>query len=81
MTNETNPPKKIRKFSIMALIDASAHVGFYEAETPEQALEMARKDIPRPSICHQCSKELDVGDAYTLIAEEVGGDERAEEDI
>lgn len=49
------------KFSVTVIFDAS-QTHEVEADSPEQAASLAY-DIASANICHQCSKELEVGDA------------------
>jgi len=48
-----------------------------EADSPEQAAEMAyNHDSASPSLCHQCSKEVELGDAVSVtVFDETGLDE------
>ena len=64
----------MKKYSVIGIISASIYIGEYEAESEEAAEEMAEKDENAnwsPSICHQCSGEVEVGDVYKVIVEEV----------
>lgn len=58
------------KYMIHATVVASKHIGEYEAETEEQAIEMAWEDA-YVSICHQCSGEVDEPKIDELHAEKV----------
>lgn len=59
------------KYSIYASVVASKHIGEYEANSKEEAIEMAWKDA-HVSLCHQCSgKELDEPQIEELHADEV----------
>ena len=56
------------KYHVTVLIDVST--GFdVEAENHQEALEKAmdHDGCQRPSICHQCSSRMDVGDPYKII--------------
>jgi hypothetical protein len=60
----------MKKFTVVGLISASKTIGTYEAETKEEAIEMAMDDNGNHyiSLCHQCSREVDIG--YDLISTE-----------
>lgn len=49
------------KYSVMLLVDASITFKV-EAESAEQAAELAMAQAPNPSVCHQCSDEVSVGE-------------------
>lgn len=49
------------KYMVCVLIDASKTIEV-EAESPEEAKEKAMNEIGVPSICHQCSREVELGD-------------------
>lgn len=63
-----------KKWTVMALVDASYIVGEFEAETGEEAAEKAWDEAHSPSLCHQCSDELETGDVYDLRAWTDDGD-------
>jgi len=53
---------------------ASVLIGEYVAESEAEALDLANEDRQanwNPSICHQCSHEIDLGDVYDTQVEEV----------
>ena len=58
------------KFSVYGVIKAAKYIGEYEADTKEEAEELAWKDA-HVSICHQCSSEVDEPDIVELVVEEV----------
>ncbi len=63
----------MKKFTVFGLITASTIVGTYEAETEEKAIEKAMDDENGNhyvSICHQCSREVELGDIYEYEAEQ-----------
>lgn len=62
------------KYRVYGVLSASVVVGEYEAETEEEAIEMANEDQDAnwmPSLCHQCSREVALGDVYKAEAEEI----------
>jgi hypothetical protein len=63
-----------KKWTVMALVDASYIIGEFEAETGEEAAEKAWNEAHSPSLCHQCSDELEAGDVYDLRAWTDDGD-------
>lgn len=63
------------KYRVYGVVIGSKLIGEYEAETPEQAKNMAAdSDENYVSLCHQCAKEIDdaqVSDAHDYQVEEV----------
>ena len=60
------------KFSVYALYTASRHIGEFVAETADEAEVLADKEGDfSVSICHQCSREIDIGDCYKTEVEEI----------
>ncbi len=60
------------KYSIYAIYSASKHLGVFDAATPEGAEEMAMEQTDSSvNICHQCAREVDLGDCYEWQVEEV----------
>lgn len=60
------------KYRVYAIATASWVLGEYEAETPEEAEKMVDDDQTAEmykSLCHQCSAEVEVGDAYKFEVE------------
>jgi len=51
-------------------VDAGVFLGEFEAKDADAAREEAEKNCHPPSICHQCSKEIDIGDIYQIDIEE-----------
>jgi hypothetical protein len=49
-------------YSVTVLFDASRSVSV-EADSPEEAEEKAHNQVGSASLCHQCSDEIDIGDA------------------
>ena len=54
------------KFNVTVLIDAGRNIDV-DADTAEQAADKALDAIGYASVCHQCAKELDVGDALGAV--------------
>jgi|TARA_R100000084_G_C4653363_1_gene151277 hypothetical protein len=55
----------VPKYRIYSLATASVCLGEFEAETEGAAIDMAlNENPPHASLCHQCSKGLDLGDFY-----------------
>lgn len=65
------------RYSIQALIAADSHIGEVEAESAEAAISQAYEDLDTsgPNVCHQCSREFNVGDIYALIASNIEDDD------
>lgn len=58
------------KYNVYSMATASIFLGEFEAETEEQAIELAVKENPpHVSLCHQCSGEIEIGDFYQEEAE------------
>lgn len=66
------------KYSVYAIVTGSKFLGEIEAESKEAAIQ---KGWDHPdchiSICHQCSREVEVGDIYEIQVDEI---ESAKED-
>lgn len=60
----------VPKFRVYGNIRSSKYIGEYEADTKEQAEEMAWEDA-HVSVCHQCSREVEDPDIDDLVVEEV----------
>ncbi len=60
------------KFALYAMFTASKSLGEFVAETEARAIAMAEESGELyVSICHQCAREIDLGDCYEIQAEEV----------
>jgi hypothetical protein len=59
------------KYHVYAAATGTIYLGEYEAETPEKAVEMAENSdkCATPTLCHQCSREVDLGDIHSVEAE------------
>lgn len=65
------------KYAIQGLVAADKHIGYVEADTAADAIDKAyiELDVSTPNVCHQCSKELNVGDVYKLQAQNTEDDD------
>ena len=58
---------KKKKFRVIGLVSASIDLGVYEAETKEEAIDMAYDNDNtnfHPTVCTHCSKEIEIGNIY-----------------
>ena len=63
----------MKKWNVSMTVDATINVEV-EAESEEEAKRKALETASRPGLCHQCSRELDIGDVLEAIeAYEIGG--------
>lgn len=62
------------RYLVVGLIDAT-NSKVVEASSPDEALELAANDLGCPSVCHQCSSEVEIGDVYgfNVIEDEGSG--------
>lgn len=58
------------KYSVNCTVVGGKHVGVYDAETPEQAIEMAEADA-YVSLCHQCSDACGELECEDFTADEI----------
>lgn len=56
----------MNRYSVMFTVDASVTVDV-DAENEEQAKERAWAQVSSPSVCHQCSREVEVGEIMDLV--------------
>lgn len=56
----------MKKWSVMFSVDATVTVEV-EAETKEQARGLAQAMVETPSICHQYSKQMEVGEVMEIL--------------
>lgn len=56
---------ELKKYRVNFLVDATTFV-VVEAANEEHAKELAWEQVENPCLCHQCSNDLDVGDAYEV---------------
>lgn len=54
------------KYNVTVIYDASVTVTV-EADSPEEAKAKAMEEASSVSLCHQCSRHLDVGDAIEAV--------------
>ena len=61
------------KYYCTVIIDASVNIEI-EADSPEEAAEKAMEnDRSFVTLCHQCSSDLDTGDALRVIVADESG--------
>ena len=68
----------MHKYSVSVIFDASKCVDV-EAESPEQAAGMAYDEAGYVGLCHQCSDEVEMGDAVRAIVCDESGEEVADD--
>ena len=59
------------KYCVYGLVAASVVLGEYEADSENAAIRLAEEDPDAdwyPTICHQCSDVVEVGDIYETKA-------------
>ncbi len=49
-----------KKFRVYAVFIASRNMGEFEADTKDEALEMAENADVYTCLCHQCASEIDL---------------------
>ena len=58
------------KFNVVGVVTGSKYLGCFEAETAEEAVEMALKsDKASVSVCHHCSEEVEDPEVQSARAE------------
>lgn len=64
------------RYLVIGLLHANTSA-VVEASSPESAIELAEGELGCPSLCHQCSNEVDLGDivGFNVIEDEGSGDE------
>lgn len=60
-------------YLVVAQIAASMALDI-EADSPEEALEKGYDEVGMPSICHQCSDKIEIGEPYGWSVIEDSGD-------
>ena len=66
--------RSMKKYRVYGLMTASVLLGEYEAEDSEAAIKLAEEDDNAnwmPTICHQCSREVELNEIYETDAVEV----------
>ena len=60
-------------YTVILLVDASLGAEV-SADSAEEAMEKADEQVDVPTLCHHCSRELDVGDVvrHIVINNETG---------
>lgn len=58
------------RYSVTGAVHASTYIGEYDANTPEEAIELAYNDAG-VSLCHQCSRKISDPEVCELTAEDV----------
>lgn len=63
-TIKPKPKLKLKKYTIIGIVETGKWLGMIEANSEEEALEIAEKDKNIQnnsyiSLCHQCANELD----------------------
>lgn len=59
-----------KKYHVTGAVTGSHYAGIFEAETPEEALELANRET-HLSMCHQCSSDCEDPEFNAVDAEEV----------
>lgn len=66
------------KWRVYATIVGSKYVGDVEAATKEEAIELGERMADTPSLCHQCSAEIENAEVDEISVDEVtGGEEKS----
>ncbi len=56
----------MKTYSVLITVDASIFVKV-KAENEEQAKILAMEKAPHPSVCHHCSREIEIGDLLEAV--------------
>lgn len=66
----------MKKFTVFGVLSASTRTFETEANNPEEAAEnFFESDEASSSLCHYCSKEVELGEVYqTLVYDEEGNE-------
>lgn len=58
------------RYNIQGIVAADTHLGEIEADSAQEAIKLAweQLDCGTPPICHQCSRHVNLGDVYQLVA-------------
>lgn len=60
----------MKRWNVYAAVHASAYLGEYEAETEDDAIEMALNEAS-VSVCHYCAKKIQDPEIGEATAEEI----------
>lgn len=61
----------MKKYDVYAKVCGSKYFGEYEAESPEEAIEMAEEEEGcNISLCLSCADQVELGDLYDFEAVE-----------
>lgn len=60
----------MKKWNVYGKVQATKFLGTFEAETAEQAEEMALEKNGHVSVCHQCCREVEDPEIQECIVEE-----------
>jgi len=61
-----------KEYEVYAFFTATKVLGAFEADTKEDAIKAALNKVgANVNLCHQCAREIDVGDCYEFQADEV----------
>ncbi len=56
----------MKKYRVILTVDATTTVDV-EANSEEEALELALEQAEMPSVCHYCAEKIDIGDIIEAI--------------
>lgn len=59
----------MKTWSVVAIISASKYIGEFEAETAQEACDMAW-EVASVNLCHQCADEAEDPEITEILAEE-----------
>lgn len=60
------------KYRVYSIATASVFLGEFEGATKDEAIDAAlAENPPYHSLCHQCSREIELGEFYEEHAEEI----------
>lgn len=67
----------MKRWAVIGVVTGSKYLGTFEAETAEQAIEMALEgDTASCSLCHHCSRECEDPEIERAVASEDDDDAR-----
>lgn len=60
------------RYAVYGIISASKFIGEFEADSKDEAIAKAQAEGDyHVSICHQCAREIDMGDIYEEQVSEI----------